>query len=225
MHRLRFVLVSFVVVAAGCARGLPAHSLARYARSNSGEQVRLVGAVSGGYTRETEPGDPMDPLDEEDEALAIPLAETGGTYRLHEMYSGTVTASAGILSVEGLLRFGDPEASIGVIHGAGIGLMSAGDDPQLQLNLIGGVFAQLGIDAQNFILLGGRYVFDDLYGGNPGPGAERGLHWIGVGAGWLGQLFNFFGIGVELHGGLIVRVDGGPTSFFLLPTVTLNAAF
>lgn len=211
-----------MLAAAGCARGLPAHSLARYARSNQGEQVRLVGAVSGGYSRQTEPEAPGG---DEAEALTVPLAETGGSYRLHELYSGSVTASAGLLTVEGQLRFGTPEAAIGIIHGAGVGVTSFGDDPQVQLNLIGGVFAQLGIDTENFVLLGGRYVFDDVYGGTPMPGEERGQHWIGVGAGWLGQLFNFFGIGVELHGGLIVQVDGGPTAWFILPTVTLNAAF
>lgn len=75
------------------------------------------------------------------------------------------------------------------------------------------------------MLLGGRYVFDDVYGGTSMAGAQRGLHWIDVGAGWLGQLFGFFGIGAEAHGGVIVRVDGGPTSWFVALTFTLNAAF
>jgi hypothetical protein len=221
-----FVGLSFAALASACAvRGLPAHSLARYARANGGEQVRLAGAVSGGYARETEPASAGGT---EAEALAVPLAEVGGTYRLHELYGASVTASPGLLTIEGQLRFGDPSAAVAILHGIGGGVTAFGDDPTFQLNLVGGVFAQLGIDAQNFVLLGGRYVFDDLYGGGSTPtpaGVQRGQHWIGAGAGWLGQLFSFFGIGAELHGGVIARVDGSPTAWFLLLTVTLSAAF
>ncbi len=214
----------FVGLASACAgRGLPAHSLARYARANGGEQVRLAGAVSGGYVRETEPATAGGT---EAEALAVPLAEVGGTYRLHELYGASVTASPGLLTIEGQLRFGDPSAAVAILHGIGGGVTAFGDEPTFQLNLVGGVFAQLGIDAQNFILLGGRYVFDDLHGGGSTAGStQRGQHWIGAGAGWLGQLFSFFGIGAELHGGVIARVDGSPTAWFLLLTVTLSAAF
>lgn len=214
----------FAALASACApRGLPAHSLARYARANGGEQVRLAGAVSGGYARETEPASAGGT---EGEALGVPLAEVGGTYRLHELYGASVTASPGLLTIEGQLRFGAPSAAVAILHGIGGGVTAFGDDPTFQLNLVGGVFAQLGIDAQNFVLLGGRYVFDDLHGGGSVVGSgQRGQHWIGAGAGWLGQLFSFFGIGAELHGGVIARVDGSPTAWFLLLTVTLSAAF
>lgn len=218
---LSFALI-FVLV--GCTpRGLPPHSLARYARTNAGEQARLVGAVAGGYVRESEPDTP---LEDEDEILAVPLAETGGTYRLHELYGATVTASPGLLTVEGQLRFGQPSAAIGVVHGIGAGITSFGDDPTVQLVLLGGVFAQLGIDDHNFILLGGRYAFDDVYGGDPGMmNPERSQHWIDIGVGWLGQLFSIFGVGAELHGGLNVRSGDQPAAWYILPTVTMNAAF
>ncbi len=207
----------------GCAgRAVPAYSLARYARANAGEQVRLTGAAAGGYGRETEPAAPGA---DEEELLLVPMVEAGGRLRLHELYSVTATVSTGMLTAEGLLRFGDQRAAIGIVHGVGGGLRSLNDTPMFELNLVGGVFAQFGLDAQNYILVGGRYVFDDVYGGEGPVRLQRGAHWISGGVGWTGQLFQFFGLGAELHGGVIARVDGQPTVFFIAPTVTVDAAF
>lgn len=223
--RRTLALVALVALS-GCARSAPGFSLGKYARSNGGEQVRLEGAVGGVYTRQTEPDGPGD---EEDEYLAIPLVEAAGTIRLHELYGVTVSASTGLLTVEGQLRFGDPAFAFGILHGAGIGVVGINGDPLVQINLVGGVFTQIGLDTQNFLLLGARYVFDDVHGdatmGLAPTTTENGLHYLDLGVGWLGQLFSLFGIGAELHGGLIVPVDGDPPGWFILPTLTLHAAF
>jgi len=214
-----------LVALSGCVRSAPGFSLGKYARSNGAEQVRLEGAVGGVYSRETEPDTPGA---DEDEYLAIPLVEAAGTVRLHELYGVSVTASTGLLTVEGQLRFGDPALAFGILHGAGVGVVGVNGDPRVQINLIGGGFAQIGVDNQNFVLLGARYVFDDVHGDATmlaGASNENGLHYVDVGVGWLGQLFTLFGIGAEVHGGVIVPVDGSPAGWFILPTVTLHAAF
>lgn len=223
---MRWTVALIALVAlGGCVRSAPGFSLGKYARSNAAEQVRLEGAVGGVYTRETEPGTPGG---DEDEYLAIPLVEAAGTIRLHELYGVTVTASTGLLTVEGQLRFGDPDFAFGVLHGAGIGVIGINGDPLVQINLVGGVFTQIGIATNHWLLLGARYVFDDVHGDATtmaGMANENGLHYLDLGVGWLGQLFTLFGIGAELHGGLIAPVDGDPVGWFILPTVTLHAAF